>query len=61
MPSYIHDIMHCSQHICKRKEECYRYWLGQHIKGSGFQYASFFHPEKIVSDGCRYFLSLEGR
>lgn len=61
MPTYIHDMMHCSQHICQKRGKCYRYWLGQHIKESGFQYASYYHPEKVVSEGCQYFLNLEGR
>lgn len=56
MPQYCHDYMHCSQDSCKKKDQCYRYWLGKEIKNSGFQYASFFYPEKPVTDGCVYYI-----
>ena len=57
MPIYQHDMMHCSQDQCKLKDQCYRYWLGQEIKNTGFQYASLYHPEKPVTDGCNYFIN----
>lgn len=50
-------MMHCSQDQCKLKDQCYRYWLGQEIKNTGFQYASLYHPEKPVTDGCNYFIN----
>lgn len=56
MTQYSHDYMHCSQEQCKKKGQCYRYWLGQELKNSGFQYASFYHPEKSVTEGCTYFI-----
>ena len=49
--------MHCSQDSCKKKDQCYRYWLSQNFEGHGFQYASFFHPEKPVTDGCTYYIN----
>ena len=52
-------MMHCSQHECKKKKDCYRYWLGENLKNSGFQYASFYYPEKPVIDGCEYYLKIK--
>ena len=49
-------MLHCAQHKCKKKDKCYRYWLGKEIKNSGFQYASFYYPEKPVTEGCSYFI-----
>lgn len=57
MPQYCHDYTHCHQEQCKKKDQCYRYWLGQEIKNSGFQYASFYYPEKPVTDGCTYYIN----
>ena len=57
MPIYCRDMMHCSQDSCKKKDQCYRYWLGQEIKNTDFQYASLFHPEKPVTDGCTYYIN----
>lgn len=59
MPQYFHDYMHCSQEQCKKKDQCYRYWLGQEIKNTDYQYASFFYPEEPVTDGCSYFIKKE--
>lgn len=59
MPTYQHDMMHCSQKECKKKKDCYRYWLGENIKHSGFQYASFYYPENPVIDGCEYYLKIK--
>lgn len=59
MPTYNNDYMHCSQKECKKKDTCYRYWLGQHIYGSGFRYASYFYPTQPVIDGCEHYINLE--
>ena len=59
MPQYNHDMMHCSQEQCKKKDQCYRYWLGKNFKEHDFQYASFFYPEKPVNEGCEYFIKTE--
>lgn len=59
MPQYNHDLMHCSQSTCNKKKDCYRYWLGQEMKNHGWQYASFYHPEKPVLDGCEYYVKKE--
>lgn len=58
MARYNHDMMHCSQHSCKKKDQCYRYWLGQEIKKQSWQIASFFMPATPVKDGCEYFINL---
>ena len=50
-------MMHCSQEQCKLKDQCYRYWLGQEIKNTDCQYASFYHPEKPVTEGCEYYIN----
>jgi len=55
MPHYNSDYMHCSQQQCKKKDECWRYWLGQHCKGI----ASFYYPSKPVIDGCKYYLDIK--
>ena len=57
MPQYNHDMLHCSQEQCKLKDQCYRYWLSQNFKGQGFQYASFYHPEKPVTEECEYYIN----
>ena len=59
MPTYNRDMMHCSQDGCSMKNQCYRYWLGQELKNTGFQYASFYYPEKPVTEGCSYFIKSE--
>ena len=59
MPNYFHDLMHCSQKECKAKDKCYRYWLGEHLKYSGFRYASFYYPEKPVTEKCEHFINLK--
>ena len=56
---YNHDMMHCSQEQCQKKDQCYRYWLGQELKNTDFQYASFYYPEKPVTEGCVYFIKKE--
>lgn len=58
MPHYNRDMMHCSQEQCKKKDQCYRYWLGQNFKSSGYQYASFYLPEKDVTEGCEYYINV---
>jgi len=55
MPYYNRDMMHCSQEQCKLKDQCYRYWLGQNARGT----ATFYHPEKPVTDGCEFFINKE--
>lgn len=61
MPHYHHDIMHCSQEQCNNKDTCYRYWLGQELKNTDYQYASFYYPQnKEDIENCRYYESLKG-
>lgn len=57
MPQYNHDMCHCAQEQCRLKDQCYRYWLSQNFKGHGFQYASFYHPDKPVIEGCEYYVN----
>ena len=57
MPQYFHDYMHCAQDQCKKKDQCYRYWLGQEIKNTDYPYATFYNPEKPVADWCTYFIN----
>lgn len=59
MSFYQHDMMHCSQDECAKKDQCYRYWLGQELKNSGWTAASFYYPEKPVTEGCVYFIKKE--
>ena len=59
MPIYNHDMMHCHQEQCKKKDQCYRYWLEKEIKNSGWTTASFYYPEKPVTEGCKYFIKKE--
>jgi len=56
MPQYQHDMLHCHQEQCKKKDQCYRYWLSQNFEGHGWRTASFYHPEKPVTDGCTYYI-----
>ena len=57
MPQYNHDMCHCAQEQCKLKDQCYRNWLGQEIKNTDCQYASFYHPEKPAVEGCEYYIN----
>lgn len=60
MPRYNHDMMHCSQERCTKKEQCYRYWLGQHMVESGFQYGSFYNPSPDFDlTDCSAFLDIK--
>ena len=59
MLHYQHDMMHCAQEQCKKKDQCYRFWLGQNEKYSAEPYASFYHPEKPVNEGCEFFIKKE--
>ena len=52
-------MMHCSQKECKKKDTCYRYWLGEHLKGSGWQCASFYYPEKSITEGCEHYIEIK--
>lgn len=56
MPAYNHDMFHCAQYTCDKKNKCYRYWLGKHIKQSGWVTADFYRPELPIVDGCKHFL-----
>ena len=52
--------MHCSQKQYKKKDTCYRYWLGQDMKNHGYQYASFYMPQnKEDIKNCVYFIKKE--
>ena len=58
MPRYNHDMMHCSQEQCDKKDQCYRYWLGQNLIENGFRYASFYYPEPNKDlRNCIYYLN----
>ena len=59
MPMYVHDMMHWSPRTCTKKDECYRYWLGQEYKNHGWDFASFFCPQEPVKDGCEHYLNLK--
>ena len=60
MPSYQHDMMHCSQEECKLKNTCYRYWLGKELKNHDYQYASFYMPQnKEDIENCVFFIKKE--
>lgn len=59
MPTYCNDYMHCSQKQCKKKDTCYRYWLGENIKYSGFRIASYYYPSEPVTEGCEHYLKKE--
>lgn len=58
---YTHDMMHCSQEECKKKDTCYRYWLGQSFKNSGWRYASFYYPHEPVTEGCEHYINIENK
>ena len=52
-------MIHCAQHTCAEKNKCYRYWLGENLKKSGFTLATYFRPNVPVEVGCEYFLDKE--
>lgn len=59
-PHYQNDIMHCQREQCPKKEQCYRYWLGQNAVANGFTTFSVYWPSKhIVLANCRYFLDIK--
>ena len=55
MPIYQNNMMHCSQDKCKKKDQCYRYWLGQNARGT----ATFYNPKEPVTDVCEFFIKKE--
>ena len=57
--TYNHDMLHCSQHTCNKRDTCYRYWLGQELKNSGYMYASFYYPKKPIKNGCEHYIKNE--
>lgn len=59
MQHYQHDMMHCSQDKCKKKDQCYRYWLSKNFQGHGWTTASFYCPKEPVTEGCSYFVNKE--
>ena len=48
---YMSDVMQCRQSDCKKKDKCYRYWLGQQ-KREGI--VPMFCPKETPED-CKYF------
>lgn len=56
---YNHDMMHCAQHECCKRDICYRYWLGKAVKETTYRYATFYCPRYSVTDGCLHYLSIE--
>ena len=55
---YQHDMLHCSQDNCPKREQCYRFFLGQDFKNHGYQYASFYMPSKDKDlNECEYFIN----
>ena len=57
MTHYDHNMMHCAQDQCKKKDQCYRYWLGQEIKNTNWPYASYYLPDNPVTDGCEFYIN----
>ena len=55
---YQHDMLHCSQDNCPKKEQCYRFFLGQDFKNHEYQYASFYMPSKDKNlNECEHFIN----
>lgn len=48
---YTSDVMHCRQDDCKKKNKCYRYWLGQQRREG---IVTMFNPKETPED-CKYF------
>lgn len=60
MPTYTNDITHCAQTRCKQKDKCYRYWLGQEIKNTGWRYAYYYRPTEVELNGdCNFFTDIK--
>lgn len=55
MPTYNHDMMHCSQERCPKKDKCYRYWLYQQPVD---ELVSVYRPEK-VDENCEFYLDIK--
>ena len=58
MPYYNHDMLHCNQEDCKKKDKCYRYWLGQECKKYD-NVVCMYYPSKPIKGGCSYFVNKE--
>ena len=57
MPTYNHDMLHCAQYTCAKKDKCYRYWLHKYLKKSAWITADYYHPELPITVGCKHFLN----
>lgn len=55
MPRYNHDMLHCSQEQCPKKDKCYRYWLYQQPVD---ELVSVYMPEK-VDENCEFYLDIK--
>ena len=56
MPTYNSDMMHCRQEDCKKKKQCYRYWLGQRA----VDMVSMYSPTAFDSAAkCELFLNIK--
>jgi hypothetical protein len=57
---YQHDMMHCSQEQCPKKNKCYRYWLALNAASHGFTtYSAYLPDEHDVLANCRYYLNIK--
>lgn len=54
MPHYNSDYMHCRASSCKKKDQCWRYWLGQQ-KVEGL--VTMYLPKEPVTQ-CNFFLNI---
>ena len=56
MPMYQHDCTHCANNECKKKDQCYRYWLGKNLIKHGWTTAYFYNGEG--GENCKYFTNI---
>lgn len=55
MPTYNEDMMHCLQTECKKRNKCYRYWLGKRANGL----VSMYRPTNFNNVvNCQFFLNI---
>lgn len=56
-----HDIAHCENSDCVKKDSCYRYQAHLEAKVYKLEYVPYFLPEATDTDNCEYYWNINRR